>query len=110
MMDYQTFAAGLSFLLVVLYAFLSAIAFRRARYIPDAPLTERVLVHARRVEGPIFTSLLFTAIILAMTALTINTGQYGDLVRFLFGTLRGALLVVGLYILGYYWQVRETWR
>lgn len=109
--SYQTFATSLSFLIVVLYSILTAIAFRRARVVPDrVPIMERIVVHARRVEGPVFTSMTFTAIILMLAAVSLGDGQYHEIAVVLFGLLRGCLLTVGLFVLYFYWQVRETWR
>ena len=105
-MSYQEFAAGLSVVGVALYSLLVGIAFRRARF--GRP-HESVSDHARRVEGPLVTILLVVALGLLVSALVLNNPTYAETVRYVFGAIRGFMILAGVFVLWSYWQVRETW-
>ena len=108
MIEYATFATALSALLIVLYAALAGFAFRRARR--GHGEMELIAVHARRVEGPVFSALLIAAILLMASAVGIGATDSASISRVALGATRGVLLVVGVNLLGWYWTVRETWR
>ena len=106
--EYQVFATALSVALVILYAALAAIALRRARRGHGG--SELIAIHARRVESPLFTALLLTAIALTLSALFIrNTVDGQALLRLALAFVRGVLLAGGTVVLVWYWQVRSTW-
>lgn len=106
-MSYQEFALSLSVILVVLYSALVAIAFRRSR---NASRVERVSVHARHVEGPAAGIILIVSLALFVSAARLGAADYSTVFMHIGAFMRGGLIVLGLYLLGWYWSVRETWR
>lgn len=110
-MSYQTGSAILSFASIVVYAVLAFIAIRRAQ-LGKTPEHRKLIIttvaaQARRVEGPIFVTLLVITVALFGSAVSLGTGNDPD--RFFLSLVRGFLVVQGLFVLSYYWQVRETW-
>jgi hypothetical protein len=109
---YPAFATLISAVLLIEYVTLVGIAWRRAHFRDNryASIAELVTAHARRVEGPLLTVCLVVALALFVSALSLFWPEYGETARALgLAAVRGALLVGGLYLLGWYWQVRETW-
>lgn len=108
-MTYQAFALVLSLVTVVMYVVLLYIAARRATLRPD--VRESVKSHARALEGPVITTLLFVAIVTLVAATAISSaGDYTRFAAFGIATLRGALAALGAWLLAWYWDKRTTWR
>ena len=108
---YADFARVLSIVVVVLYLALVYIAARRAQYRGrSVRRTELVTVHARKVEGPVLTVLLLAAIGVAFAAAFIGQVEYARVAGLAVAGIRGALLILGLWLAAWYWQVRETWQ
>lgn len=110
-MSYADFARLLSVVIVLMYSVLVIIAARRAKYRDrrSSTRTELVTVHARKVEGPTLTVLLLAAIGVAIAAAFIGEPDYARAAGLTIAGLRGALFVLGLWLLAWYWQQRDTW-
>lgn len=108
-MTYQAFASTLSLFGVALYAVLVAIAARRAHLGRAYAEVEPIVLHARRVEGPLLTALLIVALGMLVSASLLGSPAYAELVKLTLSLVRGFLIVTGLYVAGWYWTVRETW-
>jgi len=109
-MTYQEMSTVLSLAGVAIYLGLGAIALRRARLGHRDTRMESVADHARRIEGPFATVLLIVAVGLLFSALNLNSPDYADRVKYVFGFIRGIMVAGGLWVLLAQWQVRETWR
>ena len=107
MIAYQDFAVTLSALVVLQYFGLFGIVLRRAQI--GRPRPEPVAIRVRSFEGPIITILLCIALGTATASTFIGTPTYQQFAGWFIAGLRGALFVLGLWLLAYYWSVRATW-
>lgn len=103
---YQVAALGLSFLTIVVYLVLLLIAARRAASRGRADVS----IHARFIEGPLVTVGLLLGLFTLVSALNLNNPEYQDILVLTMAAVRGAVLAAGLYMLGFFWVVRDTWR
>lgn len=111
-MSYQQFASVLSVVVVLMYAVLIAIATRRARFNDRRALPRRqedVAVHARFVEGPMWTVLFLFALGTMLAAFFIGTADYARIAALLTASVRGGLFCLGGWALAWYWRQRATW-
>lgn len=111
MNTYDIFADILSVAVVLEYLALVLIAIRRSSF-RDRRRSARandITVHARMIEGPMLTILFIVAVVLLGTRIAIAWTDYYTVLRIGASLLRGALFIGGLWALGAYWQVRETW-
>lgn len=109
---YAEFAALLSVVDVALYLVLLTIAFRRAAFRDRRAIarTETIAIHARFVEGPVITVLALIAIATAILAVNIGQADYAKFAGWFVAAVRGGLFFFGLWLAGWYWKVRATWR
>ena len=108
-MSYQEFAAVLSVVGVVLYAALVVIAARRAHLGRHYVEVEPIVLHARKIEGPLLTALFVVALGMFVSASLLNSPAYTEIVKLTLSLVRGFLIVTGAYVAGWYWTVRQTW-
>ena len=109
-MSYATFAQLLSFTVVCQYIVLLIIVIRRAHVQQAVNGTEDILRHARYLEGPVIAVLLLTALFTAAAAVIIAHPEYATVAAFLVASIRGALFILGCWLLAWYWRQRDTWR
>ncbi len=112
MISYDDFATALSYVIDVMYIVLLLIVVRRAvrsegRMSPN--YRETVSSHARRVEGPLLLVLALGALGVTVTASAISDPEYVNTALLFIGAVRGGLAIFGIYLLAYYWTVRESW-
>lgn len=111
-MSYSDFAELLSYVIDAIYVVLLVIvarrAFRRDGRMPPT-YRETVQAHAKRIEGPLLGVLALGALGVTLTAAAIDSPGYVTTALWFIGAIRGALFFAGVYFLGYYWTVRESW-
>jgi hypothetical protein len=104
-MDYAIASQVVSIADVIVWVVLLVIVLRRARN--NAQVT--VSRHALVLEGPLVTFGLLVGVVLLISAAQLSPPNFQEIAHFVAPIVRGALLVFGLYIFGFYWLVRETW-
>lgn len=111
MNTYEAFADVLSVLVVLEYLALVLIAIRRSSFRDrrQSVREREITVHARMIEGPMLSILFIVACIIAGSRFALQWADYYTILRFAASLIRGALFIGGLWTLGAYWQVRETW-
>lgn len=109
MIGYAEFAQVLSMLVVGQYVLLLAISVRRSR-LRRPPEAVTFVTSARFLEGPVLTVLLLAAISTAAAADVIGTAAYPAVAGFTVAMIRGALFILGCWLLAWYWRQRATWR
>ena len=105
-MDYGTFSLAVSLVDVVLYAALMVIAGRREHWLRRHPEHVRTLL---LTQSPALIVLFSVSVLLLVTSLTIGHSDYAEAMRLAAAAMRGIILAFGLWLVGWYVTVRETW-
>ncbi len=103
-MDYGTFATLMSIFGVGLYLVLLVIAVRRMqrRTIQSPPM-------GSATEAAFISLQLVIALATLASAVTVGHAEFAEVPRFAISVIRGAILAGGVFLLGYYLRMAETW-